>query len=267
MYPRRPVFGEGYILETMTFWELCLVSGRLSDTELSWIIAVTSEYFAKVAPTAITEAARLIRESIIDELTEVNAEKDHAPAVYASLTGSDINFDQFSALCKNRHSVRWFEPRRVSRELLDAAVNVAITAPSACNRQPFKFYVFNEPARAQSLGSIPMGTAGFAHNFQAIVVIVGDLSAYPYEKDRHIIYIDSGLAAMQFQLALETQGLGSCTINWPDIERHEQKMATELSLMPYERPVMLVAVGYPLAQGKIPYSAKKDAKDVVVRPE
>ena len=144
---------------------------------------------------------------------------------------------------------------------------MAITAPSACNRQPFKFYVFNEPARAQSLGSIPMGTAGFAHNFQAIVVIVGDLSAYPYEKDRHIIYIDSGLAAMQFQLALETQGLGSCTINWPDIERHEQKMATELSLMPYERPVMLVAVGYPLAQGKIPYSAKKDAKDVVVRPE
>ena len=100
-----------------------------------------------------------------------------------------------------------------------------------------------------------------------MVVVVGDLSAYPFEKDRHIIYIDSGLAVMQMQLALETQGLASCCINWPDIERHERQMALELDLAPYQRPVMLLAVGYPLADALVPYSAKKNASDLVVWPE
>lgn len=163
--------------------------------------------------------------------------------------------------------MRWFEPKRVPRDLIIAAVDVAATAPSACNRQPFKFYVFDEPERAQEIGGIPMGTAGFSHNFQCVVVVVGDLSAYPFEKDRHIIYIDSGLAVMQMQLALETQGLASCCINWPDIERHERQMALELDLAPYQRPVMLLAVGYPLADALVPYSAKKNASDLVVWPE
>ena len=108
-----------------------------------------------------------------------------------------------------------------------------------------------------------MGTAGFSDNFQCLIVIVGDLSAYPFEKDRHIIYIDSALAAMQLQLALETQGLGSCTINWPDIERHEKLMAHELNLTAYQRPTMLIAVGYPDPEALIPFSAKKQSIDVI----
>ena len=98
-------------------------------------------------------------------------------------------------------------------------------------------------------------------------MIVGDLSAYPYEKDRHIIYIDSALAAMQFQLALETLGLASCTINWPDIERHEKIMAQELCLEPYERPTMLLSAGYPEESASVPYSEKKTSEDVTVRPK
>ena len=107
-----------------------------------------------------------------------------------------------------------------------------------------------------------MGTAGFSHNFQCIVVIVGDLSAYPYEKDRHIIYIDSALAAMQFQLALETLGLASCTINWPDIERHELQMAQELHLESFQRPTLLIAVGFAEEESMVAFSAKKTSQEL-----
>jgi nitroreductase len=266
MEPRRTVFAEGYIEETVESLERCLLAGCLSHAELTWAVAVIRKYFSVVEATEKVTKSSIAFQNIVRNLRDVELDSDHVPIAYSELDSIDVSFDGFKALCQRRHSVRWFKAARVPKHLLDAAVNVAATAPSACNRQAFKFYIFDEPDRARQIGAIPMGTAGFAHNFQTIVVVVGDLSAYPHEKDRHIIYIDSGLAVMQFQLALETQGLGSCVINWPDIERHERQMAAELNLNSYERPVMLIAVGYPLAQGRVPYSAKKSAADIVVRP-
>ena len=266
MRPRRDVFGEGYIIETVQHFNRCVENNVLSEAEFSWANDVISEYFSVVSSSdKIDIALTAFRE--VDSVRETGVDSCHKPLVYSTLGSAEISFDQFQTLCQRRHSMRWFEPKRVPRDLVDAAVVVAATAPSACNRQPFKFYVFDQPERAQEIGAIPMGTAGFSHNFQCMVVVVGDLSAYPFEKDRHIIYIDSGLAVMQLQLALETQGLASCCINWPDIERHERQMALELDLAPYQRPVMLLAVGYPLADALVPYSAKKNASDLVVWSE
>ena len=40
-------------------------------------------------------------------------------------------------------------------------------------------------------------------------------------------------------------------------------MATLLKLKPYERPVMLLSVGYALNQGGIAYSQKKNANTLI----
>jgi len=264
MEPRRPVFAEGYIGQTVGYYELCLQSGCLSETESKWAYAVILEYFSVVDLTNVTAAAKLRFTHIAKRAAPDDIGQKHVPLLYSALPSSNVSFDELKALCNRRHSVRWFEEKPVPREMIDAAINVAAMAPSACNRQPFKFYVFDDPARAQEIGSIPMGTAGFSENFQAMIVVVGDLSAYPFEKDRHIIYVDSGLAVMQLQLALETQGLGSCAINWPDIDRHEKLMTKELNLAAYQRPVMLLAVGYPNKSAMVPYSAKKTEVDLIV---
>jgi nitroreductase len=102
-----------------------------------------------------------------------------------------------------------------------------------------------------------MGTRGYAENIPVFVVIVGDLSAFFSERDRHLIYTDGCLAAMSFVFALETLGLSSCCINWPDIAEREAAMAEFLRLRPHERPIMCVAVGYPDRQGMVPFSQKK----------
>jgi nitroreductase len=267
MRPRRLLFGDKYVGTTVNVFHDCLNTGCLSRSEYSWCMAVFTEYFAVACGSDAIDRARESFNSIVQNSPPNPFDPDNKPIPYPDLGTANVSFKDFKSLCNRRHSVRWFEPRSVPKQLLEEAIDVAAMAPSACNRQPFKFYVFDEPHRAQEIGAMPMGTAGFANNFQAVIVVVGDLSAYPFEKDRHIIYIDCGLAVMQLQLALETQGLGSCVINWPDIERHERQMAIELKIKPYERPVMLVAVGYPLAEGKVPYSAKKTVSDLVVRPK
>lgn len=175
-----------------------------------------------------------------------------------------VAYDDLLRLAVRRRSVRWFQPRAVPRELIDGAVRVAALSPSACNRQPFEFRVFDDPELARQVASLPMGTRGFEHNFPVVVAVVGRLRAYFDEKDRHVIYIDGGLASMSFVLALETMGLASCCINWPDIDEPERAMSRLLRLEHDERVIMLIAVGWPDPEALVPASGKK-ALDVVRR--
>ena len=75
------------------------------------------------------------------------------------------------------------------------------------------------------------------------------------------VYIDASLAAMQLMLALETLGLSSCPVNWPDIESFEVKMEKKLGLTKNLRPIILLPVGYADLTGLIPSSSKKSSSE------
>ena len=136
-------------------------------------------------------------------------------------------------------------------------MTLAGQSPSACNRQPFTFRIFDEPELVQKVIKLPMGTSGFSDNVPVVAVVVGRIGNYPKERDRHLIYIDGSLATMAFVFALESQGLSTCCINWPDIEEREVDMDQALGLASDERPVMCVAIGYPDPEGEVAYSDKK----------
>lgn len=258
MSPRRPVFAEDYIGETLDCFCRCLTNSEQCIEELSWAKDVLTEYFAKVGETHTILAAKLAFDGAdFSELDEQGDDTTRVPYSQDRVISSGIDAETFTALCQQRRSVRWFTEQSVPDDVLNQAIATAALAPSACNRQPFEFYVANEPEKAQKIARLAGGTVGFAHNIQSIIVVVGNLSAYPLERDRHVIYIDGSLAAMQLMLALETHGLSSCPINWPDIEVPERKMAKLLDLAIYQRPIMLIAVGYPDPSGKIPFSQKK----------
>ncbi|OFX17548.1 MAG: hypothetical protein A2Z18_05620 [Armatimonadetes bacterium RBG_16_58_9] len=72
-----------------------------------------------------------------------------------------------------------------------------------------------------------------------------------------MIYIDAALASMSLVHALETLGLGTCCINWPEIESQERELASLLNLQPEERGILLICVGYPDPDGTVARSTKK----------
>jgi nitroreductase len=263
MRPRRAVFAEDYILETVRSYVLNYQA--LENTELAWARQVLDLYFSVVTDNAdvrsdIAKARQLF-------LT-VSLEVEHAtelaiPYAYAELPAPQVHYQQFISLCQRRRSVRWFLPDSVSQPLLEQAVQAAALAPSACNRQPFQFIQL-EGADAATVAGFAMGTTGFAQQIPTLLVVLGDLSAYPAERDRHVIYIDGALACMQLMLALDTLGLASCPINWPDVEALERKLDSFLNLQPWQRPVMLIAIGYPDPTGGIAFSAKKTVDQLLV---
>jgi nitroreductase len=283
MRPRREVFARDYITETIEFYEeaarQCRTApGTMDRAEFEWAHDVLTEYFAVSAHTDRTvEAARERFQVASREVVGVGAVGAVAGAGDTGAAGttatataavakiphpkeqlSDITYEDLETLVLQRRSVRWYEQRPVGRELIDKALLVARQAPTACNRIPYEFRIFDDPDLAKEIAAIPFGTAGYAQNVPAIAVVVGKLENYFSPRDRHAIYVDRSLASMQFILALETLGLSSSVINWPDFEPLEAKMQKRLGLDGSDRVVMLIAFGYALPEGLVPYSAKKE---------
>lgn len=253
MKPRKNVFADNYITETVNSYLLICNKQSFCGDEKKWATDVLTEYFNVVGSSKNIDTAR---EKFTATLQEVQIPTS-IPYKHEELAECAVSYDQLNALFKRRRSIRWFNDKKVEMSNIRKAVNAAVLAPSACNRQPFQFFVLNEPEKAVEVAKIAMGTAGFAENIPCLVAIVGSLDAYEQERDRHVIYIDGSLASMQFMLALETLGLSSCAINWPDIESREKKINKKLKLQFHERVIMLMAVGYAKADGSIPFSQKK----------
>ncbi len=257
MQPRKSIFADDFIGETVDVYVRYVKENAAHGGEKKWFTDVLIEYFSIVKGTdVILEARKKFQASV--ELTY--AKEKFIPYVFDSLPQADVSYEQLHKLFVRRRSVRWYEEKDVEMEKVVQAVNLAALAPSACNRQPFSFYVSESREKAVEIAGCAVGTPGWVDNIPCTIVIVGDLSAYPEERDRHLIYIDGSLAAMQLMLAFETLGLATCSINWPDIESAEKKMEKLLRLESYERPIMLMSVGYGEGKGGIPYSQKKKSE-------
>lgn len=258
MQPRAPVFAEDYILETVEAFRLACVTGTHDEAELAWAADVLSEYFVVVRETVTVAAAKRGFESVKNSPAAVaDGRTPKVPRRRSLGVRAGVDYANFLALCQQRRSVRWFEDRVVPRPLIEQAVRAAAEAPSACNRQPFFFRLLDTPAEAAAVTGLAMGTRGYSEQVPALVVVIGDFSSFALERDRHLPYIDASLASMQFMLALETLGLASCPINWPDIETLERRMCRRLDLPDHLRPIMLIAVGYPDPEGGVAHSEKK----------
>ncbi len=259
--PRRDVFALDYIGETVDAYQQAVSEDACTDViGVAWAHDVLTEYFS--ITSSDNEVLSGLRERFMKlakpaAVCKPDRSEGTRTPYHRETRDSLPTYESLLDLAKQRRSVRWFKGEPVPRELLLKALSVATLAPSACNRQPYQFRIFDEPELLRKVAALPAGTAGYHQNFPCIVVVVGQMRYYFDERDRHLIYIDGSLAAMSFVLALETLGLSSCCINWPDIEKREVEAAKLLKLAPDERPVMFIAVGFADPTGLVPYAEKR----------
>ncbi|OWQ52042.1 nitroreductase [Stenotrophomonas maltophilia] len=259
MRPRRSPFALDYIGKTVDAY-VAASSSVMDPQELTWAHDVIEEYMRITPPHPVVDNYRKRFVEASADLKKATCEITGGKRIPYARSVSDIpkvDYDDLLALARYRRSVRWFLPDTVPRSAIDRAIEVAAYSPTACNRQPYDFRIFDEPELVSKAITIPMGTSGFSHQVPAVAIVVGKQRNYFSERDRHLIYVDGALAAMSFVYALECQGISSCCINWPDIESLERKMARFLRLDSDERPIMLIAFGYADPAGMVPSSAKK----------
>ena len=129
----------------------------------------------------------------------------------------------FSTIAKNRQSCRSYNPDRVvEREKLDAILESARLAPSACNGQPYHLTVCTgETAKEVARATMGMGMNKFATDAPVLIV----LSEMPYVasaalgakvKKNDYRSIDIGILAAYITAEATAQGLGTCILGWLD---------------------------------------------------
>ncbi|WP_439583476.1 nitroreductase family protein [Dyadobacter bucti] len=256
--PAKNYFAESFILETVEQYKK-LIQNPVDIDSNDWATSILKQYFDTVQRTPIISKAEQIFISVNPTLQVMKY------STYPADTrqSSSITYDDFLNLNIRRRSVRYYLNTPVPREDVQKAVKIALQAPSACNRQPFTFRIIDDPALMKQAALMPAGTKTFADAIPMMIFIIGDLSNYFDIRDKHLIYIDGSLAAMNFVLALETMGLSSCMINWADLPQKNRSLQKFLNLTNWERCVMAISVGYADPQGGIPSSVKKNVQDVI----
>ena len=170
----------------------------------------------------------------------------------------------FMEIAQVRQSCRSYnEAKEVEEEKLQAVLQAAQLAPSACNGQPYKITVCKgETAKAVAAACAGMGINKFAP--QAPVQLV--ISEMPYTKSAALgaklkkndyRSIDIGIVAAYITAEAAAQGLGTCILGWLD----DSKIR---SICDLEHPVRLViTLGYAGEGDKLRTKKRKDLSELV----
>ncbi len=168
---------------------------------------------------------------------------------------------RFLRLAAERRSIRKYTSTPVERAKLDLCLEAARLAPSACNAQPYKFVVIDEPALKEKFCAAAFSgvyaACKFAASAPAMVAVVsskGKMSAWlgNQVQDTNFRLMDIGIAAEHFVLAAAEQGLGTCWLGWFSAKG----AAKALGLGAGKKVEVLLSVGYP-AEAPAPRPRKK----------
>jgi len=184
---------------------------------------------------------------------------------------------KLGSMIGQRRSVRRYLPDPIDRAIIDRLLFAATRAPSAHNRQPWRFAVLEDRSGKEALatamgrrlrqdrtadGDDPKAieadaARSYARITEAPAVVVvcidmRDMDPYPDERRRNAEYLmavqSTAMAAQNLLLAAAQEGLGACVMCapmfCPDV------VVEALSLPDAWQPQMLITVGNPGDGGK-----------------
>jgi len=213
-------------------------------------------------------------------------------ADHNSDAGPAVHPEDLQALLASRRSVRRYRPDPVPAEAVQRLVQAAGAAPSAHNRQPWRYVVLDDAATKMKLARA-MGERlaedrtrdgddadtiradvdrSFARITGAPVAILvcltlGEMDAYPDARRREAEFLmavqSTAMATQNLLLAAHGEGLGACwmcaPLFCPDTVRDA------LALPADWQPQGLITLGFPQQPGKV--RPRKSPADIVLVAE
>lgn len=146
-----------------------------------------------------------------------------------------------------RTSVRAYSGKEVSGEQLDTLLRAAMAAPTAGNKQPWRFVVINEKNILKAIGE-NFQTMTMAKDASAAVIMCGDTTATFKGQAQAYWVQDVSAASENLLLAAHAIGLGAvwCGI-YPQMDRVEQ-FSKMLNLPSEILPMACICIGYPAGE-------------------
>lgn len=143
----------------------------------------------------------------------------------------------------SRRSVRKFADTKIDRELIREMLIAAMSAPSACNKRPWEFYVIEDTEKLEQLKTIsPFSkiTAPLA------IVVAADADKCLKSRMQEFWVEDCSAATQNLLLRAVDLGLGTVWCGVYPMEQSVNKVKEVLSLDEKIMPLNVIYVGVPL---------------------
>ena len=156
-----------------------------------------------------------------------------------------------------RHSVRDFADTPVDISKLEHAVELALRAPSACNRQATQIYVISGDDRV-SCG------AGNDYHADKYLIITGNMRAFGLSELNDWI-VSTSVFCGYLSLALHAEGIGSCVFRKDIIKqsKYNDRVRSLCSIPNDEQIILEMAIGNYRDEFNVPVSHRRAAADVI----
>jgi nitroreductase len=157
----------------------------------------------------------------------------------------------FMDLVMSRESTREYKKGlKVKRSDLELCARAARYSPSACNSQPWKFVIIDDPLAVKRVSDEVLSGAykmnSFVRDASSFIAIVSEKikpAAWAGGKLMRTDFrrIDAGIACAHLVLQAEQLGIGSCILGW----FNERRLKKILSIPRSKKVELLISLGYP----------------------
>ena len=159
------------------------------------------------------------------------------------------DYESLMSVLKHRTSCRSYLTKPVEDEKITQCLAAARLAPSACNKQPWRFKIVMDAELRKQIcenGLLPGIPMPWLVNAPVIVVVCADTNIITHtlapmlSKVKYQL-IDIGIAGEHFVLAAEALNLGTCWIGW-----FKPKKIRKILKIPHHYQLLsLISLGYP----------------------
>ena len=162
-----------------------------------------------------------------------------------------------------RYACRAFTDTPVPTDILHAIAEAGVRAPSAVNRQPWKFIVISDKQALDEIGAAGLeglkaaDEAGYAriqsrggillYNAQAMIVVATEPQPGSFPVD-----LDAGIAVSHMALAATSLGLDNCIVAMPGMAFQDESLKAKYIPQGYDFAIALL-LGYAANPGGTPH--------------
>lgn len=162
-----------------------------------------------------------------------------------------------------RYSCRNYSAAVPAPELIDGVLDDARLAPSATNRQPWRFIVIS-PTDVEGRQAVAAAySREWIETAPLYIIVCGmpaDAWVRPFDQKNHID-VDLAIATEHICLGATARGLGSCWVCNFDPEVLSERLHLPAGLI----PMAIIPIGYAADGAAAPGKKRKDLNEIVIR--
>lgn len=190
--------------------------------------------------------------------------KDVDVAVQPHMTREEFYKDKnkpFPAFAAARHTLRNYSEQLLPISRIRQAVELAMTTPSACNRQYWKTYCISNRDIGQKILNLQEGNRGFGHLADKVIIVTVNLEDVG-PKERNDLFTNGGMYLMNLCYALFYYEIAHCILNWSKLPEVDVELRSLIGLSDSESVIAILSCGEAPEEFDVAASPRRDLTEI-----